>query len=267
MKAGKKIFYLFLTFNFTFFITPHAGAETTACNYMYYNQSPRVMGMGSLDAVFEDFPSANSNPALLAFSDGGSLSLGGGDDAQEAGISKLDTVVRFGKAGIGFGFFSYSNGFDFITGAGESGGSFSQGGNILSFSAGYPVHKNFALGAGLRSVEDRFEFSGSSYKDSTIYADMGGVFKYNKFRAALHLVNFGGAQIWTDEELPSYGRISLGYAGRTLKLGFSGGSDQVSEYTRLGAEYSPYEWFAVRFGMESTDEIKRPIWGIQCSRR
>ncbi|PKM99264.1 MAG: hypothetical protein CVU78_07200 [Elusimicrobia bacterium HGW-Elusimicrobia-2] len=259
MKSRRKIFYLFLIFNFTFFILREAGAETTACSYMYYNQSPVSMGMGGLDDIFEASPGASGNPALLAFCEGGELSGGVENDAMEAAMSRVSAIFRIKKAGIAFGVFSYEQSFPIVNSDGTSYSGFSQSGEINSLSIGYPILKNLSFGLGMRNVNERFfvadseSYDSESYADSTSYADMGLFFRHRGFRAAFRAANFGEAKIWDDEPLPSYGGFSIGYAGDRLKAGISAGSDQVTAISRLGLEYALSGWFAVRAGMDRTD--------------
>ncbi|MEA2081918.1 MAG: CsgG/HfaB family protein [Elusimicrobiota bacterium] len=267
MKNGRTLFFAFAVFGFWFFAFARANAETTACSYMYYNQSPRMMGMGGIDDVFEDFASASANPALLAFSPGGKLSLGGGSDAMEAETSRIDAAFRLKKTGLAIGVFTYEQSFDIINYDGSSNSGFSHNGDIVSFSAGYPVAKNLSAGFGMRNVQERFWVGDpDSHEDSTSYADMGLFYKRNRFRAAMRLKNFGEAKIWGGEELPSYSGFSAGYAGDKLKAGISVGGDQLTGILRLGAEYMANDWLALRMGVESFDDTDgMPSFGFTVS--
>ncbi len=267
MKNSRTLFSALALLSFLIFAPAGANAETTACPWLYYNQSPETIGMGGLEDIFEDFPSASGNPALLAFSRGGRLSMGGESDAMEAEMSRMDVSFRMKKAGVAFGFFSYKQGFPIINIDGSSYSDFSHSGEINSFSIGYPVLKNLSAGFGMSNVRERF-FVGDpdSHKDITSYADMGLFYKRNRFRAAMRLKNFGEAKIWDDEALSSYGGFSAGYAGDRLKAGISVGGDQVSGIVRLGTEYAFADWLSLRAGIEALDQIGgMPSFGFTVS--
>ncbi len=225
--------------------------------------------MGGMEDIFVDFYSASANPALLAFSPGGKLSLGGGDDAMGAAMSRIDAAFRLKKAGIAIGFFTYEQSFPIINFDGSSTTGFSQNGDIVSLSAGYPVLKNLSVGFGLRNVQERF-FVGDpdAHEDSVSYADLGLFYKHRRFRGAMRLKNFGEAKIWGDEELPSYGGFSAGYVGDRWKAGISVGDDQVTGVFRLGAEYAANDWLSLRLGVESFDETDGlPSFGFSLSHK
>jgi len=250
----------FFFINFCFL--PPAAAETTACNFMYLNKTAYNAGMGNLDGIFTGGPSVTGNPALLAYNGSSSLLLGGGDDEMLATTGKFDFILGRKNLGLGFGFFSYNQSFGFLNAYGESSGKLSHNGNIVSLAAGYSFSQKLSLGVGFQNIGESFEYSSQKYEDSSAIFNLGLLWKYKKLRTGFHMVNIGSNEIWEGDKLPAYGTFSLGYETEKFRAGFSGGSDQLTGRSSLGMEYRLFEWFAIRTGVESTDEAETMTFGF-----
>ncbi|MFH1957287.1 MAG: hypothetical protein ABIJ15_02260 [bacterium] len=218
--------------------------------------------MGNLDMIFTGRPSVMGNPALLAHGQGSSLSFGGGDDEMSATTGKFDFILGRKNFGLGFGFFNYSQSFGFLAADGESHGELSHNGNIASLSAGYSFSKNFSMGVGFQNISESFEYESQKYEDSAGLFNLGFLWKYKLLRAGFYGVNVGGQKIWEEDELPSYSKFAIGYETEKIKVGFAGGGDQVSGSANLGLEYRLFRWFALRTGVESSDEAKTTTFGF-----
>ena len=179
-----------------------------------------------------------------------------------AGLNRVNFLTRFRKIGIGVGFFSYDYTFSVTDFSGNDIGDYSSNGGIFTFAAGVSLRKNISAGFRLSNLRDSYKYADISNADDAVLGGFGILWKPKRFRLGFQFVNFGGADIWGGDQIPSYGRISAGYESEKFNAGFSAGGDQISDYSSLGVEYRLAKWIKFRAGIENSGQVTSPTVGI-----
>ena len=238
-----------------------AFSGTTGAPFYYLDASPADLGFGNI-AFCSKSPSVSANPAGLRYLKGGYILLGnGGFEIEEVDndIFKFDLAFTLGNGvGVGFGYFNQETGFDFVDGYGNTNDSFSHQGEIATFHLGFPLSQNFSMGIGLQNVAESFlnpsVYENRDYGDKNTIFNMGFLWKPGKFFAGLNMFNLGEAEIREGEKIPSGAASTLGWEGNRVRIAMESVSDQQSEIFRMGFEWSPFEWFSMRTGLEQEND-------------